>query len=55
MPFHGRHTRLGEFNGVVLDREYRRRIAAAMGDSRSLILANHGHLTVASSLDPVNA
>jgi ribulose-5-phosphate 4-epimerase/fuculose-1-phosphate aldolase len=49
--FYRRHTRLNEFSGVVLDREYGHRIAAAMGDHRALILANHGHLTAASSLE----
>jgi ribulose-5-phosphate 4-epimerase/fuculose-1-phosphate aldolase len=49
--FYRRHARLNEFSGVVLDREYGHRIAAAMGDHRALILANHGHLTAATSLE----
>ena len=49
--FYGRHARFGEFSGVVLDEEYGRRIAAALGDNRALILANHGHLTAATSLE----
>ena len=49
--FYRRHVRLDEFSGVVLDREYGRRIAAAMGGHRALILANHGHLTAAPSLE----
>ncbi|MDT4925469.1 MAG: hypothetical protein QOG01_3182 [Pseudonocardiales bacterium] len=49
--FYGRHARLDEFSGVVLDREYGRRIAARLADNRALILANHGHLTAATSLE----
>ena len=49
--FYRRHVRLDEFSGVVLDREYGRRIAATMGAHRALILANHGHLTAAASLE----
>ena len=49
--FYGRHARFDEFSGVVLDQEYGRRIAATLGDNRALILANHGHLTAATSLE----
>lgn len=49
--FYRRHARFGEFSGVVLDQEYGRRIAAKLGDNRAIILANHGHLTAASSLE----
>ena len=49
--FYRRHARFAEFSGVVLDEEYGRRIAAVLGDNRALILANHGHLTAASSLE----
>jgi ribulose-5-phosphate 4-epimerase/fuculose-1-phosphate aldolase len=49
--FYQRHVRFDEFSGVVLDREYGQRIAAALGDNRALILANHGHLTAAPSLE----
>lgn len=49
--FYARHTRLDEFSGVVLDRDYGRRIAQRMGGHRALILANHGHLTAAPSLE----
>jgi ribulose-5-phosphate 4-epimerase/fuculose-1-phosphate aldolase len=49
--FYGRQARFDEFSGVVLDRVYGDRIAAALGPGRALILANHGHLTAASSLE----
>jgi len=49
--FYARHARLNEFSGVVLDRDYGRRIAERLGDNRALILANHGHLTAATSLE----
>jgi len=49
--FYNRHRRYGKFQGVVLDREYGRRIAAELGGDRALILANHGHLTAAASLE----
>lgn len=49
--FHGQHAVYEEFNGVVLDREYGDAIAARLGDGRALILANHGHLTAAASLE----
>ena len=49
--FYQRHTRYAEFSGVVLDREYGDRIAGALGENRALILANHGHLTAAPSLE----
>lgn len=49
--FYGLHSRFEEFSGVVLDREYGDRIAESLGDGRALILANHGHLTAAASLE----
>jgi ribulose-5-phosphate 4-epimerase/fuculose-1-phosphate aldolase len=49
--FYRRHARFAEFSGVVLDEEYGKRIAVALGDNRALILANHGHLTAAPSLE----
>jgi ribulose-5-phosphate 4-epimerase/fuculose-1-phosphate aldolase len=49
--FYGRQARFDEFSGVVLDRAYGDRIAATLGPGRALILANHGHLTAASSLE----
>jgi len=49
--FHGRHAVFEEFSGVVLDRAYGDRIADRLGEGRALILANHGHLTAAASLE----
>ena len=49
--FYGRHARFAEFNGVVLDAGYARDLAASLGSHRALILANHGHLTAASTLE----
>jgi ribulose-5-phosphate 4-epimerase/fuculose-1-phosphate aldolase len=49
--FYRRHARHDGFSGVVLDRDYGRSIAARLGPHRALILANHGHLTAASSLE----
>lgn len=40
--FYRRHARLAEFRGVVLDAEYGRRIAAALGGNRALIQAHDG-------------
>lgn len=49
--FYGSHALFPEFSGVVLDRAYGDRIAAALGTGRALVLANHGHLTAAASLE----
>jgi ribulose-5-phosphate 4-epimerase/fuculose-1-phosphate aldolase len=49
--FYGQHSRFDEFGGVVLDRDYGDRIAKCLGTGRALILANHGHLTAAASLE----
>jgi ribulose-5-phosphate 4-epimerase/fuculose-1-phosphate aldolase len=39
------------FSGVVLDREEGRRIGAALGAHKAVILRNHGMLTVGASVD----
>ena len=39
------------FSGVVLDREEGRRIGAALGPHKAVILRNHGMLTVGTSVD----
>jgi ribulose-5-phosphate 4-epimerase/fuculose-1-phosphate aldolase len=49
--FYGQHARFDEFGGVVLDQAYGDRIAKCLGTGRALILANHGHLTAAASLE----
>lgn len=40
-----------DFTGVVLDSEEGRRIAAALGTRKAVILRNHGMLTVGTSVD----
>lgn len=40
-----------DFTGVVLDREEGRRIGAALGGHKAVILRNHGMLTVGASVD----
>lgn len=44
---HGIHA---EYGGVVLDATEGRLIARALGNSKAVILANHGHLTVGTSV-----
>jgi ribulose-5-phosphate 4-epimerase/fuculose-1-phosphate aldolase len=39
------------FTGVVLDKEEGRRIGAALGSKKAIILRNHGMLTVGTSVD----
>ncbi len=45
------HAVFGDYTGVVLDREEGRRIAAALGGAKAVILANHGLLTVGQSVE----
>src|SRR6195256_3251754 len=45
------HGLFDDFTGVVLDLEEGKRIAAALGDSKAVILRNHGLLTVGHSVD----
>ena len=40
-----------DYTGVVLDREEGRRIGAALGNHKAIILRNHGMLTVGTSVD----
>lgn len=42
---------LDDFTGVVLDIEEGKRIAATLGDKKAIILANHGPLTVGTSIE----
>jgi ribulose-5-phosphate 4-epimerase/fuculose-1-phosphate aldolase len=49
--FYGDHAVYDEFNGVVLDDEEGKRVAAALGDCKAAILANHGLLTVGRTVD----
>jgi ribulose-5-phosphate 4-epimerase/fuculose-1-phosphate aldolase len=50
--FYGSHSLYDEFNGVVLDEEEGRNVAAALGPSnKAVILQNHGFLTVGRTVD----
>ena len=45
------HALFDDFTGVVLDTEEGKRIGAALGDNKAVILRNHGLLTVGHSVD----
>ncbi len=45
------HTLFDDYTGVVVDEEEGRRIAAALGSHKAVILRNHGLLTVGDSVD----
>src|ERR1700690_723226 len=45
------HGLFDDFTGVVLDLEEGKRIAAALGDKKAVILRNHGLLTTGHSVD----
>src|SRR4029450_7079189 len=47
--FYGDHALFDDFTGVVLDLEEGKRIAEALGDTKAVILANHGLLTVGTT------
>ena len=49
--FYGDHGLFDDFTGVVFDLEEGRRIGAALGDGKAVILRNHGLLTVARSVE----
>jgi ribulose-5-phosphate 4-epimerase/fuculose-1-phosphate aldolase len=49
--FYGDHGLFDDFTGVVLDLDEGKRIGAALGDSKAVILRNHGLLTVGHSVD----
>lgn len=49
--FYGDVATFDSYTGVVLDREEGRRIGAALGDRKAIILRNHGMLTVGTSVD----
>jgi ribulose-5-phosphate 4-epimerase/fuculose-1-phosphate aldolase len=49
--FHGDHALFDDYTGVVLDLEEGKRIAHALGESKAVILRNHGLLTVGHSVD----
>src|SRR3954466_10808267 len=45
------HALFDDYTGVVLDLEEGKRIAAALGDKKAVILRNHGLLTVGNTVD----
>jgi len=50
--FYGSHSLYPDFNGVVVDEEEGKRVAAALGpDNKLVILQNHGFLTVGGSVE----
>jgi ribulose-5-phosphate 4-epimerase/fuculose-1-phosphate aldolase len=49
--FYGDHAVDTEYGGVANDVEEGKRIAAALGDNKAAILANHGLITVGRSVD----
>ena len=49
--FYGDHALFDDFTGVVLDVEEGKRIGAALGEHKAVILRNHGLLTVGHSVE----
>jgi ribulose-5-phosphate 4-epimerase/fuculose-1-phosphate aldolase len=49
--FYQDHGLFDDYTGVVVDLEEGKRIAAALGDHKAVILSNHGLLTVGHSVD----
>jgi ribulose-5-phosphate 4-epimerase/fuculose-1-phosphate aldolase len=49
--FYGSHSLYDDFNGVVLDEAEGKRVAAALGPNKAVILQNHGFLTVGRSVE----
>ena len=49
--FYEDHALFDDYTGVVLDVEEGKRLAHALGDSKAVILRNHGLLTVGHSVD----
>lgn len=49
--FYESHALYDGYTGVVVDSDEGRRIAAALGDHKAVILRNHGLLTVGDSVD----
>lgn len=45
------HALYADFNGVALEEEEGDRIAAALGNTKAVILCHHGHLTVGQSVE----
>jgi ribulose-5-phosphate 4-epimerase/fuculose-1-phosphate aldolase len=49
--FYNDHALFDDYTGVVVDTEEGKRIAHALGESKAVILRNHGLLTVGGSVD----
>ena len=49
--FYGDHALYDDFGGVAVDLDEGARIAAALGDKKAAVLANHGLLTVGRTVD----
>ena len=49
--FHDDHAVFSEYDGVVADPSQARGLAEALGDKRALILANHGLITCAATVE----
>jgi len=49
--FYGSHSLYPLYGGVVFDPEEGKRIAACLGNGKAVILSNHGHLTVGTTVD----
>jgi len=49
--FYGDHALFADYTGVVYDLEEGKRLAHALGDTKAVILANHGLLTVGHTVD----
>ena len=49
--FYADHSLFDDYTGVVVDVEEGRRIGAALGENKAIILRNHGLLTVGHSVD----
>jgi ribulose-5-phosphate 4-epimerase/fuculose-1-phosphate aldolase len=49
--FYGDHALFDDYAGVVLDVDEGKRVAHALGDTKAVILSNHGLLTVGHSVD----
>ncbi len=45
------HALLDDYTGVVVDMAEGERLAGALGDRKAIIMQNHGHLTVGSSVE----
>ncbi len=49
--FYGDHSLFDDYTGVVLDVEEGKRIGAALGENKAVILRNHGNLTAGTTVD----